>query len=173
MRKKCAAESSTMHKEKRDILILYAKAIGYVLIAYAAMAIGYLPVIIGQATDAVALMQETLEIGAYKPVIVTAPSISSGLFYTYRLQNSHAKRNTPLIEILKSCLQSGVVAVLGFNIYWGMLMGVLPIMQVNPVEQFSGAPHSSIYKGKTLDKAAVFCLLRGRLSVGSICHCTP
>lgn len=158
VKRSCDAELPSVYRDRRDMLRLYIKAVGYVLIAYAVMIIGYLPAVISQATDAISLMQETLEIGAYKPIIVTASSISSGLFYAYRLQKPQIKREkkTLLTEVLKSCLRSGVVAVLSFNVYFVVLMSVLPIKSPNPIEQFSGAPHSSIYLCNSIIPCIVF-----------------
>lgn len=144
--------------ERRKILLIYVKSVGYVLFAYAAMTVGYLPAILSQVTDAIALMQETLEIGAYGTLVATAPSISCGLFMLYRSQQAQAYRDkkTMLLEELKCCFRSGIVALLSFVVYFCALMSVLPARSSNPIEQFGGAPHSSIYLHSSIIPCVLF-----------------
>lgn len=142
----------------RDVLLIYSKSIGYVLLAYAAMTISYIPAILSQATNVIMLMQEVLEIGAYGPVVVTAPSISYGLYMLSQKSSKIVKENKKdiLIKVLKGCFRSGIVAMLSFIIYFSVLLSVLPARPSDPVEQFLGAPHSSVYLCNSIIPCVLF-----------------
>lgn len=132
---------------RKSMSSLYIITIVNVLFCYVCMLIGHAPTILSRAADAVALMQEILEIGAYKPIVVTMPSIGAGLAieYYHTKINGAETDNITFAILAKSSFHGGLISAISFVVFFVSLLIMLPFTSENPVDQFGGAPHSSVY----------------------------